>query len=248
MADRCLGKQRPREDARTLRLASYLRLPKPPAGFGVVPSSSVVWKVLANDRLGDCTIAAAAHADMAWRKASGRPDRKTITTGRVISDYSAITGYDPADPSTDQGAVELDVLKAWRARGICGHKIAAFAAATVDDHAEVRAACWLLGGLYIGVALPLTAQDQRVWDVVDDAGSEGEPWSWGGHAVNVIGYDARGLTFVSWGKAMRMTWGFWSTYVDEAWGVVSGDYLRASTHRTPAGFNRDQLLADVAAL
>ena len=35
------------------------------------------------------------------------------------------------------------------------------------------------------------------------------PGSWGGHAVDVVGYDDAGLTVVSWGALLRASWDFW---------------------------------------
>ena len=69
------------------------------------------------------------------------------------------------DPLTgEEGAIELDVLRYWRKRGIGGHRIGAYAAVGTHDHELTRTAAWLFGGLYIGLALPLTAQSQETWD------------------------------------------------------------------------------------
>ena len=238
-----LGKLAPRDDDRTLQLASYLTpaLPRPPAGFGVVPSASVKWGMLGNDTVGDCTVAAAAHQDMAWTAATDKPDR-VVTTAKVLAAYSAITGYVPGDESTDTGAVELDVLNYWRKHGICGERITGYAKA---HPAQARVACWLFGGLYIGLALPLSAQDQHVWDV--GVGPDGEPGSWGLHAVPIIGYDHEGLTCITWGAPKRMTWAFYHAYTDECWAVLGGDYINHSGS-SPEGFKLSALLADIAAL
>lgn len=44
-----------------------------------------------------------------------------------------------------------------------------------------------------------------MWDV-----QPGQPQILGGRAVIVAGYDADGLTVISWGALYRMTWAFWS--------------------------------------
>src|SRR6185312_120177 len=102
----------------------------------------------------------------------------------IVGAYSAITGYTPSRPETDQGAVELDVLAYWQRTGIAGHQIGAYASLDVLSMDHVRCAVNLFGGVYIGAALPLSAQSQTVWDVVD--GPSGESGTWGGHAMAVV--------------------------------------------------------------
>jgi hypothetical protein len=43
-----------------------------------------------------------------------------------------------------------------------------------------------------------------------------------------------------------MTWQFWTAYCDEAFGLLSPDWVSAG--RTPAGFNWQQLEADMSEL
>jgi hypothetical protein len=242
-----LGKLPARHDPRTLMLAKYLHttLPVPPASCDwgkKVPR----WPMYLNDKLGDCTCAAAAHMIQAWTRDAG-PGEVRVTDAAVLKAYEAVGGYRPGDPSTDQGAVELDVLKFWRKTGIGGHKIAAFASIDPRSSGLVRDGIYLFGGIYAGVELPASAQDQDVWDV--PAGGpvgSGEPGSWGGHAVPIVAYDTRGLTCVTWGAELRMTWGFFATYFSEAYAVLSNDFLHGG--RAPNGFNTAQLLADLAAV
>ena len=47
----------------------------------------------------------------------------------------------------------------------------------------------MFGGVYIGLALPVTAQTQDVWDVVAGGGANAKKGSWGGHCVFVPKYD-----------------------------------------------------------
>ena len=84
-----------------------------------------------------------------------------------------------------------------------------------------------------------------VWDVVQ--GEDGEAGSWGGHAINIIGYDIDGLTCVTWGATKRMTWAFWAAYVDEAYAIISSDFLN-QTGQTPGGFDLQMLQADLRAV
>jgi hypothetical protein len=116
------------------------------------------------------------------------------------------------------------------------------------NHLHVRQASTLFGGIYIGLELPVTAQDQDVWAVpAGGAKGPGAPGSWGGHAVNVVGYDAHGLTVITWGAKKRMTWAFWDAYCEEAYALLSRDFIRASG-KAPSGFSLAQLQKDLAAL
>jgi hypothetical protein len=179
------------------------------------------WGMMLNDRLGCCTIAAVGHAVQTWTaNALGR--ELTVPDSAIRECYEKWDGYNPADPSTDQGGVELDVLKAWRQQGFDGNSLDAFVAIDLGTSADrviglaeaeignqqiqrpsdepmnrstdgsipaVAAAIWLFGGAYIGVELPITAQNQDVWDVPAKPGPKDEPGSWGGHAVYLVGYD-----------------------------------------------------------
>lgn len=235
-----LGKLAARHDPRTLKLAKYLpQLPTPPpvCDWG---SKVLAWGMLANDTLGDCTCASAGHMLMAWT--SEDSVEFVPTDSQIISAYSAITGYNPKNGKNDNGAVELDVLNYWRKKGISGKKILAYVKLEPGpDH--LKTACFLFGGVYIGVSLPVEAQNQTVWDV-----TPGEtPGSWGGHAVPVVGYNATGPVVVTWGDEKQMTWAAYDAWCDEAYGIISKDWT-GSDGMAPNGFDYAQLEADLTEL
>ncbi len=237
-----LGKKDPRHDPRTFRLARYMPpLPVVPPAVdwtGGIES----WPMYQNDEIGDCTCAAMAHQIHAWTRASG--SELVLPEDIVIGAYAAVGGYNSSDPTTDNGAVELDVLKWWRSTGIGGHKISAFFAVDPTNIAHFRMSVAHLGGCYIGLALPKTAQGQETtWSVAPTASAATKPGSWGGHAVVVLGYNEGGVIFVSWGKVMRMTWDFFAKYVDEAWAVLSIDFLKDG--KSPDGLDITTLHADL---
>jgi hypothetical protein len=251
-----LGKQTARHDPRTLLLASYTTpaLPAPPATMDLTKKIKVPWGMMDNDQLGDCTCAAAGHLIMEWTT-NAQSKTVTPTDQEIVDAYSAVTGYNPATGANDNGAVELDVLNYWRQTGIANHKIQAFMALEPANHAHVMDAVWIFGGCYIGLALPKAAQAQtqnhQPWSVTS-AGTTGDgaPGSWGGHAVPVVAYDSRSLTVVTWGALQTMTWGFWAAYCDEAYAILSPDFLKQKGGQTvaPSGFNLAQLLQDLTDL
>jgi hypothetical protein len=238
-----LGKKAVRHDPRTFKLARYLTtLPPVPSAIdwsGKVPA----WLMLANDQVGDCTCAAAGHLEMLWT--SQTQTEFIPTDAAVLAAYSAITGYTPANPATDTGADELSVLNYWRNSGIAGHKIFSYASVSLTRPVEIQAAIAFFGGLYIGVQLPQTAMDAtnsgQVWSVTTD------PNILGGHAVPLVAYCPDGLVCITWGQLQKMTWAWLAQYADEAYCVLSPDWIAASG-LSPAGFNLSQLIQDLAQL
>lgn len=200
-------------------LAEHRAVAAPPASC-LFADAHITWDMLGNDSVGDCTCAEVGHQinQLTWY-GSGR--EVTPTTQQVLAFYSAITGYNPAKPSTDQGAYIQDVLAYWRKTGMIGHKIAAYAAVDAANLTEIKQAIALFGSLNVGLNFPDSAMAQfnagQVWDVIKGARNEG------GHCVMVVGYDSAGLDIITWGARTRMTWAFWKKYVDEAWIVLDQD-------------------------
>jgi len=239
-----LGKKAVKHDNRTLKMAKYLTpavLPVPPTSINWAKNASdfLMYK---NDQLGDCTIAGVAHMIMVWTLNASKEVK--FSDDDVVSYYEKWDGYNPSDPNTDAGGIELDVLTQWQNTDFKGHKIAAYAKVDQKNLNEVKVTTDLFGGLYIGVALPISAQNQDIWDVVPHT-KDNVAGSWGGHCVCVCGYDANYVYFISWGKVMKMTWAFWKVYVDESYAIISQDWLD-SKGSSPVGLNLTQLQADLA--
>src|SRR5579863_2662085 len=248
-----LGKLPPRRDPRTLMLASYITgaLPAPPASFDLTAKVGASWGMMDNDQIGDCTCAAAGHLLMEWTANAGKK-MFTPTDKQIVAAYSAITGYNPTTGANDNGAVEIDVLNYWRQSGIAGHKIGAYVATEPANHNDIMDAVCVFEGCYIGLGLPISAQAQvqnhQPWSVPPGGTTgDGAPGSWGGHAVPIVAYDARGVTCVTWGALQVMTWTFWEAYCNEAYAIISPDYLNGK-QQAPSGFNLDQLQEDLADL
>ncbi len=173
-------------------------------------------------------------------------NKLTISDDDIVKAYSAVSGFDASTGLNDNGAVLLDVLNYWRTNGIAGHKIAAFTQLNPKNIKNIKAAIYLFGGIYVGVALPISAQKQDIWDVpATGLTGDGAVGSWGGHAICATGYDTQYVYCISWGKTKKMTWAFWKAYVDEAYVVISNDF---ATTKSPNGFDMSALLNDVQAL
>lgn len=238
-----LGKLPVRTDVRTLSIARYVdpaKLPTPPDTFDET-AGVPEWPMYANDRIGDCTIAAAGHMIEAWT-AAGQGHAVEVPEAAVLSAFDQVKQVDPA--TGEAGAVVLDVLRLWRSSGIADHRIGAYARVSVHDHVLVRAATWLFGGLYLGLQMPVSAQRQETWDWPGSLTGPAAPGSWGGHAVDVVRYGADMLTAVTWGRLQGLTWSFLDRYCDEAYCILSADFLAGD--RAPNGFDLEALKADLA--
>jgi len=262
---RPLGIKAFKTDSRTLKLARYMTpsLPAPPDSVKWSPAVSQ-WGMMLNgpspdnpsfarDGLGCCTISSLGHAIQVW--SANAYHQITLPDWDILVAYEQWCGYDPNDPATDRGGIELDVLNDWRQQGLAGHMLLGYADPNVANISEVRQAINLFGGVYIGMNLPITAESQiengQPWDVTDSSLSgDAAPGSWGGHAVFVMDYDQDGFTCVTWGALQRMTLAFWNAYVVEAHALLGQDWLRAQGPKVsaPNGFDIDQLAADLAAI
>ncbi len=245
-----LGKTPARPDAVKFKFADYAdtaTLPKPPAHFGhETLIGSKAWQMLGNDSVGDCVLAGAAHETMMWNLEAGKA--VSFTDHAVLSDYSAITGYNPADPNTDQGTDMQAAASYRRKTGVVDaggnrHQVAAYLAVKPGDVTELYQAMWLFGAVGIGIQFPGTAMDQfnagKPWSVVRGAAIEG------GHYVPVVARRSH-IECVTWGQLQGMTVGFFKHYCDEAICYLSAESL--INGKSPELFDYATLQADLAAL
>lgn len=245
-----LGRKPVRSDPRTLKLAKYLPAVAPPAAvqWGSMISA---WRMMLNDTEGDCTCAAAGHMEMLWTAdESGLSNMFTPSDSSVQRMYEAVSGYQPGNPDTDNGADALTVLNYWRTIGLANHKIQLFGSVNPSQLANVLLTVYAFGGAYIGLNMPITSEDQTVWSVPGSLRGYGEPGSLGGHAVPIIGYKTlangkRLFSVVSWGEVFQMTEYFFHCYCDEAYGIIAPEFFETGKGQNPVGINLAQALADL---
>lgn len=240
---------RRRRPASDPRLPPLTALPAPssaPPARVLWGAEVQAWGMMGNDRVGDCTVAAAGHAILAWTAGTDRTP-VVMSPEQALAAYAAITGYTPADPASDRGAYCAEVLRFWAVSGLVvpqgGPDMLSGAAAFAPaDVAGLQRAVATFGVVYAGLALPLSAAGEEIWQSTAEA-----PGSWGGHCVAVIGYDAFGPVAVSWGALKRMSWAFWQRYAEEAYALLSRDWIGARG-LDPAGFDWTALTAALARL
>jgi hypothetical protein len=204
------------------------RLPTPPATYEVPKAS---YPIDGNDRYGDCTIAAVAHAIEGWNMEVHQHD-PVPPEQDVVETYFKLTGGE------DAGLVVADVLATWHARGLFGRKIRAYAPVNPRNLLQLHQSVAFYGGCYLGIECPQSAQEQfmagEMWTYV-----EGSPVE-GGHAVHALGYGPHGgLHCATWGGIAILSAGFLAHYLTEAWCILSNQIVEAK---------KDALGIDLASL
>jgi hypothetical protein len=192
--------------------------------------------------------AGAAHETMLYNKEAG--GTVAFTDANVLADYAAVTGFNPGDPTSDQGTDVQDAAAYRRKTGIVDsagkrHTIAAYLALDPGNLSHLLTAAYLFSAAGIGLSLPASAIDQakrgEPWDVAPGSPNEG------GHYVPLIGRLSSGmLVCVSWGRLQLLTESFFQTFSDEAVAYVSTEDL--VDQKSPDGFAYADLIADLAAL
>ncbi len=241
-----LGKAPARKGAIKFKLSEYGKgLPTPPKAAGHLGLFSADWGMLGNDQYGDCVWAGAAHETMLWNKEAQKD--VAFDDSHVLSDYTAVTGFDPTDPNTDQGT-DMQVAASYRRKtGVVDgsgarHQVAAYLGVTTVK--QVKQAVWLFGAAGIGIKFPSSAMEQF---------KTGKPWTVqasspidGGHYIPAVNYDEKYLYVVTWGKVQKATWGFVQKYMDEGICYLSDEMLTGG--KTIDGLDIATLQADIAEL
>ncbi|WP_039904938.1 hypothetical protein [Acetobacter tropicalis] len=205
--------------------------------------------MLGNDQIGDCTSVGLANHLRATAALAGY--QIDVATGDAVRFYSESTGYDPRDPDTDQGGVEVDVL------GIAGRDgyhldSGAFYPLWGSIDPQDRNALALIvagmGAAYLGVQLAQADQAPGVWDI--DRAGDNTPGSWGGHCLLLWDYtglaDDDQVTLLTWGMRQKATWRWVRSRIMEAHGLIWPQMVLPSG-LYPTGPDIDRLRADNAA-
>lgn len=153
------------------------------------------WRMLGNNKYGNCTFAAIVRIMLNNAQRRGKP----ITD---ITDDDVIKAYLDLNDGVDKGAMPVNALTYMRNYGIKGHKVTHFARVSDRDVYERQSALMTFGSLYVASGLPLALDDDRDlrWELKakELRGKRDEPRSLGGHAYPVFGYQ-RGEEFsVPW--------------------------------------------------
>lgn len=245
------GRKRPIARGPRFRLKNYLlqSLPPPPPTCDYsVNAARPLGEIYLNDQLGDCVIAGMAHVVGVLTGNAGAPF--LYTDAQITTLYSAIGGYVPGKPDTDQGCDEVTALNYWENMGaLATHKIAGWMSVDATNVKEVQTALWLFENLYFGVELPVAWVNPMpdapgfTWDVA------GDPQPENGHCFVGVGYDHSSITIDTWGMLGTLTNGAVEKYATLNAGgalytVVSQDGIAKASQKAPNGFAWASLLSD----
>ena len=229
-----------------LMLVNYLRpadLPTPPAKFG--HADLIQPAMFMNDQLGDCAIAGSIEEIRLVN--AERNVTVPFSDKTAVVNYSAITGYNPEDPSTDGGTDVHELYDFRKKYGLVDdagnrHKIVAYAGLTPGDFDELVQALYLFTTVGIGIQVPSYAQDQfgagGPWDV-----EPGSPEIEGGHYIPVVSRDGDTVDIFTWGGRIAMTKAFYNEFNTVA--VVAFTEEMLTGDKTIDGFDRQSLVADL---
>lgn len=238
------GKLAAKASYKTLRLRSYLTdaLPAPPTSYDAaaaamakvgITSIPVMFPMDNNDTLGCCTIAAVAHAMAIYFGLVGAAHVVSADTVKAV--YLQLTG------GQDCGCAELDVLDYWKSNPVAGEQILSYASIDKSNSEHIKQSVMLFGGVYIGIQVPVSMQDDFEAGRVMQVG----PLTQDGHAVYISGYDAETVSILTWGGMLKMTWACFFDCCDEAYAILPP---QANQPGFAVGFDSAQLQSDFAAM
>lgn len=203
-----------------------------------------------NDSLGDCFEAAIYHGDQV---------RTLFASGTMVTQpdsdvqylYEVAAGYNPNDPSTDNGSDPAQVLSYIEENGLPegsdGSPVRILLASFEIDPrnmGDVMEAMHDCGGLMVGINAPQSIMEGRVWDY--DPASP----NIGGHEIfcGKCLSPSSNIGLISWGSPRyEMTPRFWAEQVNQCTALVWQDWIE-STGRSPFGMTAQQLQDEMGAI
>jgi hypothetical protein len=248
-----MGRRRPVARAPRLSLKNYLRATLPPAPASCDysgPAMEALQNIYLNNELGDCVIAGGYHVIGVETGNANGGTPFIATSQQITADYSAIGGYNPNDPSTDQGCDETTALDYWSQTGFADHsKLLGYLAVDPTNQAELMSALYLFENLYFGLELPdkyvnpAPSASGFTWDTA------GPPDPNNGHCIVGVGYNAHGVQIDTWGMIGTFTWAAIAKYCTTSangalYVLLSQDELTQGQTRAPNGVDWTALVAD----
>jgi hypothetical protein len=199
-----------------------------------------------NNKLGDCAIAGSIEE---VRLANAlRGVTVNFTDATALANYSAITGYNPDDPSTDGGTDVHQLYDYRKTTGIVDadgqyHKIVAYAGLTPGDWDELLIALSMFDMVGIGI---------QVQDYCEQQFEDGQPWSLergfhqtvGGHYIPVVGAtDINTAQLYTWGSIGGITKPFYEKFSTVSVVALTDEIFEQG--KTPEGLDAAQLAQDL---
>ena len=228
----------------------------PPAAINYSNESdtAALAQVYGNDEIGDCVIAGDYHwLGIVTGNATGTAF--IATREQIIADYSAISGYVPGDPSTDNGCDEISCFRYRMTQGYAnGSILYGYASIDAKDQNETKAAIFLFESAKLDMDLPdewvqafSTLKNGDTWDVAGDPNPENS------HDVVAVGYDEHGIYICTFGLILRITWAALAKYgaVENGGGfyaLLSSEQIEKGKQVAPNGVDWATLEEDIQSI
>lgn len=247
---------------RALWAGQYLTgaVPEHPPAADYIAALGGGWKMLGNDRAGDCVAVTWASArrlvtaTLAGAEAYPSQDEvwELYRTQNPGFNQGGAPDTDGPGSGEDQGMVIQTVLEyLTKHGGPDGTKALGFAQVALHDLDEVRAALAVFGFLWVGLNVTVANErefsENRPWDVV-----AGSPLA-GGHSVMAAGYGPAGegplggdVRIQTWAAETSFTDDLWTSQVEEAWAVIWPEHL--GSHEFLTGMDVEAFARDYASI
>ena len=243
---------KPVEAQPTLRLCNYFTSALPSVTSLKYPlghADLIKPQMFMNDQLGDCAIAGSIEEVRLVNALAGKT--VNFTDKEAVENYTAITGYNPSNPYSDQGTDVHDLYQYRQQTGIRDadgkyHKITAYAGLTPGDFDELLIALSLFDMVGIGIEVPDYCEPQfeagQPWHVV-----KGRHRIEGGHYIPGVGAQGNQLVDVfTWGAKTGMERTFYERFNTVAVVALTEEFFTAD--KSPEGVDMQSLANDLRAL
>lgn len=205
------GRKRPVTSGLAPRLSALLRasdLPTPPDTTALwTPVADVAMRNIYLNNVRGCCVIAGRYHRLGQITANGCGKPFIATDQQIISDYTDIGNFNPADPDhTDNGCDMETAANYGVSHGYAdGSRDAGWITVDAADWNLVKLAFWLFENADLGMELPaqwlsnFPDKDGVVWDVA------GDPDPSNGHNVAGGDVDTDGLWIDTWGLKLKLT-------------------------------------------
>jgi hypothetical protein len=251
----------PDRHAPRLYLGDYVDLstlpPSPESCDYSAPAMPVITNLEGNDAYGDCVEAEDAHFIAVMTGNTG--SLFSYTPAMTLAAYTALTGFNPNIPSTDQGTdPTVDMNYYVQNPYADGTKLLGWASVDATNKALVQFAISTFGNLKLWVSLPdawtnpFPSSSGFVWDVASPDSNNGHcigSCAYNSTLVSIVGANSQGVQVMTWGLIGTVTWAaFAALFVPAAGGGaavrITPDWWNKSTGKAPNGFAASDLASD----
>jgi hypothetical protein len=247
------GRKAPKSLGPHFRFSRYLtaRLPPAPAAVDYSPwALPSLRDIMGNDQYGDCVFASANHVQGVVTGNAGALVQATLA--QILGQYSAVTGFNPNDPSTDQGTDEVTALNWFCANGFAnGVKPLGWVYVDAANAEEVKQAIYLFEHMIFCAGLPdawvnpMPSGDGFTW-------GSGTPNPSNGHSFMSFGFDAN-AKIDTWALFGSLTFpGMAATCTTPTGGgaycLLTPEMITKGQTKSPAGVAWSDLISDFDAM